>query len=78
MGISQVLGQLNFLEKSTRLDIAYAVHQYSRFSNRPKASHKTAILQIGRYLMNKRNEGMIMEPTSDSLELCCDADFSGN
>jgi len=28
----RIIGQLNFLEKSTRLDIAYAVHQCARFS----------------------------------------------
>ena len=41
----------------------------------PKASYKTALLRIGRYLMNTRNGGKIKEPTSDSLKLSCDADF---
>jgi hypothetical protein len=31
-----VIGKLNFLEKSTRPDIAYAVHQCARFSENPK------------------------------------------
>ena len=30
-----VIGKLNFLEKSTRPDIAYAVHQCARFSANP-------------------------------------------
>jgi hypothetical protein len=34
-----IIRKLNFLEKSTRPDIAYAVHQCARFSNDPKESH---------------------------------------
>ena len=33
----RIIGQLNFLEKSTRPDIAYAVHQCARFSSNPKS-----------------------------------------
>jgi hypothetical protein len=32
----RVIGKLNFLEKSTRPDIAYAVHQCARFSESPR------------------------------------------
>jgi len=52
----RVIGQLNFLEKSTRPDIAYAVHQCARFSSNPKESHKKAVLRIGRYLMDTRSQ----------------------
>jgi len=74
----RIIGQLNFLEKSTRPDISYAVHQCARFSSNPKASHKMAVLRIGRYHMATRSEGLILEPNNGSLELCFDADFSGN
>jgi len=74
----RIIGQLNFLEKSTRPNIAYAVHQCTRFSSNPKASHKMAVLRIGRYLMATRSQGIIFEPTNSSLKLWCDADFSGN
>jgi len=33
----RIIGQLYFLEKSTRPDIAYVVHQCARFSSNPKA-----------------------------------------
>ena len=75
---ARIIGQLNFLEKSTRPDISYAVHQCARFSSNPKASHKMAVLRIGRYLMATKSEGLILEPKDSSLELWCDADFSGN
>jgi hypothetical protein len=38
-----IVGKLNFVEKSTRLDLAYSVHQCARFSADPKASHAAAI-----------------------------------
>ena len=38
-----VIGKLNFLEKSTRPDISYAVHQCARFSSDPKKSHTQAV-----------------------------------
>jgi hypothetical protein len=34
-----VIGKLNFLEKSTRGELAHAVHQCARFSTAPKVSH---------------------------------------
>ncbi|KAL7564554.1 hypothetical protein ACA910_013955 [Epithemia clementina (nom. ined.)] len=42
-----VIGKLNFLEKSTRPDISYAVHQCARFSESPKESHAKAVKLIG-------------------------------
>jgi hypothetical protein len=38
-----VVGKLNFLEKSTRGDLSYAVHQCARFATCPKASHAEAV-----------------------------------
>jgi len=74
----RIIGQLNFLKKSTRPNISYAVHQCARFSSNPKESHKKVVLRIGRYLMDTRSQGIIFEPTNSALELWCDEDFSGN
>jgi Reverse transcriptase (RNA-dependent DNA polymerase) len=38
-----VIGKLNYLEKSTRPDIVYAVHQCPRFAASPKRVHATAV-----------------------------------
>jgi Reverse transcriptase (RNA-dependent DNA polymerase) len=73
-----VIGKLNFLEKSTRPDIAYAVHQCARFCQNPKVEHTRAVKHIGRYLMATMDKGLICTPDSSSLECYCDADFSGN
>jgi Reverse transcriptase (RNA-dependent DNA polymerase) len=46
-----VVGKLSYLEKCTRPDIAYAVHQCARFASNPKEEHTKAIKLIGRYLL---------------------------
>jgi hypothetical protein len=56
-----VIGQLNFLKKSTQCDIAYATHQVARFCQDPrKAMHAEAIKHIARYLHNTSNEGITL------------------
>jgi hypothetical protein len=73
-----VVGKLNFLEKSTRLDIGYATHQCARFSIDPKESHAIAVKRIGRYLKGTRDQGLILDPKDYSFEVFADADHSGN
>jgi hypothetical protein len=74
-----VIGKLNYLEKSTRPDIAYAVHQCARFSADPKYEHGQAVKWLGRYLYATKDKGMILKPTDDAtLELYVDSDWSGN
>jgi hypothetical protein len=74
-----VIGKLNFLEKSTRPDIAYAVHQCARFMEDPTTSHGRAVKHIGRYLLGTRDKGLIFDPDADNLFECyADADYCGN
>jgi hypothetical protein len=74
-----VIGKLNFLEKLTRPDIAYAVHQCARFMSNPKQSHGEAIKRIGRYLLASRDKGMVIKPDpSQGFECYVDADYCGN
>jgi hypothetical protein len=72
-----VIGKLNFLEKPTRPDIAFAVHQCARYSSKPKQSHSTAVRYIVRYLMTTQDKGLILRPTQHSFECYVDADFQG-
>jgi Reverse transcriptase (RNA-dependent DNA polymerase) len=73
-----IIGKLNFLEKSTRPDIAYAVHQCARFCLEPKESHTTAVKRIGKYLQSTKDKGMILNPKKHSFDCYVDADFVGN
>ena len=75
----RVRGKLNFLEKSTRPDITYAVHQCSQFMAQPKKSHGEAVKRIGRYLLSTRGKGLIIRPTQDKqFECWVNSDFTGN
>jgi hypothetical protein len=73
-----IIGKLNFLEKSTQPDIAYAVHQCARFSSNPRYEHGNAVKRIGRYLMGTKDKGIECRPTYEGIECYADADFSGN
>ena len=74
-----VVGMLNYLDKGSRSDIAYATHQCARFVDQPKKEHGDALRWLARYLKGTRNKGMIYKPDlSRGLEVFVDADFSGN
>jgi hypothetical protein len=75
----RAVGQLNFLEKSTRPDIAYATHQVARFCEDPKQAHGKAVEHIAKYLRDTSNQGIILRPLPErSFDVYADADFVGN
>ena len=72
-------GKLNYPEKSTRPDIAYAVHQCARFSSDPKVEYTRAVEYLVKYLEGTKNKEIIMQSKEGPiLEVFADADFSGN
>ena len=74
-----IVGKLLYLEKASRPDIAYAVHQCARFASDPRKEHGDAIRWIGRYLSGTCDQGTIMHPDANKeLEVYVDADFVGN
>ena len=74
-----IIGKLNFLEKGTRPDIAYAVHQLARFSANPRKCHGEAIVHLAKYLNGTKDKGLIINPDfKKSFEVWADADFCGN
>ena len=73
-----VIGKLNYLEKCSRPDIAFAVHQCARFSADPRISHGKAVKWLGRYLAGSRTKGIRLRPDgSKSFDVYVDADFAG-
>ena len=56
-----LIGKLNFLEKSSRCDMAHATHQCTRFMSSPKQSHGEAVKKIGCYLLKTRDKGLIIK-----------------
>ncbi len=74
-----VIGKLNYLERGSRSDIAYIVHQCARFTANPKKEHAEALRWLGRYLKGTRDKGTILKPVKGKeLEVFVDADFAGN
>ena len=68
-----------YLEGSKRPDIAYAFHQCTRFSHKPRLSYESSLKYIGRYLKGARTTGIIMWPDifHMNMNLYADADFAG-
>jgi hypothetical protein len=73
-----IIGKLNYLEKCTRPDLSYAVHQCARFSSNPKQSHALAVKYIARYLAGTREDGIVMKPMQSGFECYVDASHAGD
>ena len=74
-----VIGKLNYLEKSTRPDIAYAAHQCARFTEDPRNKYAQSVRWLAKYLKGTRDKGLIINPNKHTgLEMFVDTDFSGN
>jgi hypothetical protein len=73
-----VIGKLNFVEKLMRLDLAYSVHQCTRFSAGPKELHAKAVKRIGKCLLVTKGKGLILNPKDHLFDCWVDADFVGN
>jgi hypothetical protein len=73
-----IIGKLNYLEKSTRPDISYAVHQCACFASDPRVEHAKAVKAIGQYLKSTLNKGKIFKPNNEGIVCYSDADFAGN
>ena len=74
-----ILGELGYLEKDSRPDIAYIVHQCARFSVLPKIEHVKAVRWLAKYLKHTISNSMILKPDlSRGFEMYVDADFAGN
>jgi hypothetical protein len=73
-----VIGKLNFLEKSMRPDVAYAVHQCAHFCQDPKVEHGRAVTWLGCYLAATHDKGLILRPDpGKSFEVHANANFAG-
>ena len=68
--IFSVVGKLNFLENSTRPDIAYAIHQCACFSQDMQESRGDAIIHLRKYLKAMRDQGIALDPNA-AISLKC-------
>ena len=74
-GYPAIVGMLIYQAKNSRPDMLFVVHQCTRFTHAPKASHATAIKRILCYLKGTHDKGMTLSPTENSDINCyIDAD----
>ena len=72
-----IIGKLNYLEQSSRPDIAFAAHQAARFQSDPRQTHTKAVQWLGRYLHGTQDKGIILSPNNELFQVYADADFAG-
>ena len=75
-----VVGMLNYLAGTSRPETSFAVHQCSRFQADPKKPHGSAVKRIVAYLIETRNQGMVVrrfDKEANKLNAFVDADFAG-
>ena len=62
-----------------RPDITMLVQQCARFCQNPCQQHEEAVKRICRYLLQKKNRGLILKPDpTRGLECHVDADWAGS
>ena len=71
-------GMLEYLQNTSRPDIAMATHQCARFNAIPKLCHERAVKRICKYLLGTMDKGIVYRPDpTRGLECHVDADFAG-
>ena len=67
---NSVIGMMLYLSSNTRPDISFAVHHCARFTHNTKASHKTAMRRICRYLQGTKENDLVFN-TSKKMVMEC-------
>ena len=75
---ASVIGMMLYLASNIRPDILFDFHQCDRFKHNTKASHKTAVKIICRYLQGANDNGLVFNtPKKLVVDFYADADFVG-
>ena len=73
-----IVGIMLYLASNTRPDISFAIHKFARFTYNTKASHKTSVKRIFRYLQGTKDNGLVFNPSNTLVVYCyADEDFAG-
>ena len=66
-----------YLKSNTRPDISFGVHQCDQFTHKTKASHKTYLKRICRYIQGTKDNGLVFNLSKKLVVDCyADADFA--
>ena len=64
LSYGSIIGMLLYLSRSTRLDIAYTIHQFAQFFHDPKYSHEVGLKYIAHHLKHNRTKELILKPNA--------------
>jgi hypothetical protein len=70
---SQIIGSLMYITNCTRLDIAFEVNKFNRFTSNPNRDHWKALTRVLRYLKYTLTYGLHFTKYPAVLEGYCDA-----
>ena len=74
-----IIDKLKFLEKGSRPETAYIVHQLARFSEDPKEGHDKVLLHLSSHLYNTNTQSIILKTDPlCMLGVYVDVNFCGN
>ena len=74
---ASVIGLILYMASSTIPDILFAVHQCAQFTHNTKASNKTDMKSIFRYLQGTKDNDLVFNPSKKLVVNCyADADFA--
>ena len=64
------IGMMLYLASNTRPNISFDVHQCAHFIHNSKASHKTYMKRIFRYLQGTKDNGLLINPPKKLVVDC--------
>ena len=74
----RALGELNWLVRGTRIDLAFVVHKLSQHCHQPYVRHWKGVQQVLRYLKSSRGLTLGYRPDSQQLHGYSDTDFASD
>jgi hypothetical protein len=74
----RALGQLNWLVRGTRPDLAFVVHKLSQHCHQPYEKHWTGVRRVFRYLNHSQRLGIRYGPRRSDLIGYSDADYAAD
>ena len=74
----RAVGQLNWLVRGTRPDLAFIVHKLSQHCHQPATKHWTGIQRVFKYLKHTQKLAICYGSDIDSLVGYSDADFAAD
>jgi Reverse transcriptase (RNA-dependent DNA polymerase) len=74
----RAVGQLNWLVRGTRPDVAFVVHRLSQYCQKPTTRHWVGVQRVFRYLQYAKNLALCYRGLNEALYGYSDSDFASD